>query len=266
MKRLLTGLALASLVCVSSADERTSVAQSTTELEAAVAHVLENDPELLFSILERNPVRLADLVERAMSIRSAKAEEEQLLAELRNPKQAVITDDRPVRGFRQAPVTIVEYSDFECPYCQAASTTLHEILQDYGNQVRLVYKHNPLPFHPAAEPAARYFEAIALQSEDLAWQFHDLVFENQSQLESDDKALETFAAQLELDHERLQRDLYGESVSRQLFEDSAEAQRFGFDGTPAFLINGVSLIGNQPREYFDHIITLVMGDVDSKSP
>lgn len=233
---------------------------SEVDIAAVVEKVLRERPSLILTVLEDNPVVLADLVERAAVIRKAKVEQDQWRAELKHPKIPIIAEDRPMRGARHAPVTIVEYSDFECPYCRAASLTLQDLLSDYGSAVRFVYKHNPLSFHPTAEPAARYFEAIALQSEEQAWRFHDQVFEQQRNLSQGVEILKGIAASLEIDHQRLERDLQSTEVDERLATDRAEAEHFGFDGTPAFLINGVSLIGNHPRDDFDRIINLFVSD------
>lgn len=229
-------------------------AQDRPALREAVEQLLRDRPELVLSVLENNPVLVADLVERAGAIRKEKIEEEQWRRELLHPKAPAVADDRPVRGPRSAPVTIVEYSDFQCPYCESASRTIRKILAEHGGGVRFVYKHNPLPFHAAAEPAARYFEAIALQSEDQAWQFHDLVFEQQESLSGGEDALREIAAGLDIDQARLARDLSSPAVAERLRLDQEEAQKFGFDGTPAFLVNGVSLVGNQPAEDFERVI------------
>lgn len=233
---------------------------SEADFEAAIEITLRQHPELIFRALERDPVMLADLAERGVELRKAKVEEARWRAELAHPKVPQLADNRPVRGARQAPVTIVEYSDFECPYCRAVSPTLQEVLTAYGDAVRLVYKHNPLSFHATAEPAARYFEAIALQSEEQAWRFHDLVFQQQRSLSRGIEVLKEIASGLEVDQARLERDLQSDTVSRRIAADRAEAEQFGFDGTPAFLINGVSLIGNHPKQDFDRIIKKMLPD------
>jgi protein-disulfide isomerase len=237
-----------------SGDERRG--KERPALLQAVEQLLRDRPELVLSVLENHPVLVADLVERAGEIRKEKAVEEQWRRELANPKTPAIADDRPVRGSRAAPVTIVEYSDFQCPYCELASRTIRKILAEHGGAVRYIYKHNPLPFHAAAEPAARYFEAIALQSEEQAWRFHDRVFEQQESLSAGEDALREIASALDIDQARLMVDLSSSAVAERLRLDQEEARKFGFDGTPAFLVNGVSLIGNQPAEDFDRVIRL----------
>lgn len=229
-----------------------------TDIKALVEETLRQHPALILQALEQDPVMIADLVERGTEIRKAKLDEAQWQAEMANPKVATVAEDRPIRGARNAPITVVEYSDFECPYCRAVSPTLQEVLVAYEDKVRLVYKHNPLSFHATAEPAARYFEAIALQNEEEAWRFHDLVFQQQRTLSRGVEAVQEIAATLNVDHAQLERDLQSDAVTQRIAADRAEAERFGFDGTPAFVINGVSLVGNHPKRDFDRIIGLFM--------
>lgn len=227
---------------------------SSTGIKALVEETLRQHPDLILRALEQDPVMIADLVERGTEIRKIKIEEARWQHEMANPKVATVAEDRPIRGARNAPITVVEYSDFECPYCRAVSPTLQEVLVAYGDKVRLVYKHNPLSFHATAEPAARYFEAIALQNEEEAWRFHDLVFQQQRNLSRGIEAVQEIAATLNVDHARLERELQSDAVTQRIAADRAEAERFGFDGTPAFVINGVSLVGNHPKRDFDRII------------
>lgn len=227
---------------------------TSSDIKAVLQEVLREHPDLILRVLEHDPVVLADLVERGAELRKARLEEAQWQAEMANPKVPHVAEERPIRGARKAPITVVEYSDFECPYCRAVSPTLQDVLATYGDKVRLVYKHNPLSFHATAEPAARYFEAIAMQSEEQAWRFHDLVFQQQRNLSRGVTALQEIVADLEIDHARLDGDLESDTVSRRIAADRAEAEQFGFDGTPAFVINGVSLVGNHPKRDFDRII------------
>lgn len=229
-----------------------------TDIKALVEEMLRQHPDLILQALEQDPVMIADLVERGTEIRKAKLEEAQWRAEMANPKVATVAEDRPIRGARKAPITVVEYSDFECPYCRAVFPTLQEVLVAYGDKVRLVYKHNPLSFHATAEPAARYFEAIALQNEEEAWRFHDLVFQQQRNLSRGVEAVQDIAATLNVDHAQLEHDLQSDAVTQRIAADRAEAERFGFDGTPAFVINGVSLVGNHPKRDFDRIIERIL--------
>ncbi|GJL53445.1 MAG: hypothetical protein NPIRA02_05770 [Nitrospirales bacterium] len=241
----------------------TSVSDKETlkaELTAVVKSVLREHPEVILEALEEKPVALANLVQQAAIEKAVRVKEEQRRTELKNPKVADIDVERPIRGNPQASITIVEYSDFECPFCGSASSTVKQVLEQYGEDVRFVYKHNPLNFHPMAEPAARYFEAIAMQDVEEAWRFHDLVFEQQELLTDGEPVLKAIVASLNIDEQKLEQDLKGDTVEQRLYLDREEAARFGFDGTPAFLINGVSLMGSQPMEDFQEIIQMFMSE------
>ena len=224
----------------------------------ALEVALKERPNLVLNVLEKNPVAFMELIERAANLRKAKLEEDRLQTELQHPKVPVIDGHRPIRGTRNAPVTIVEYSDFECPFCRVASVTIKDLFADYEGMIRFVYKHTPLEFHPMAEPAARYFEAIALQSEEEAWRFHDRVFERHQDLGRGIDTLKEIVATLAVDRQRLEQDLRSEIVEDRLAADRAEAQRFGFNGTPAFVINGVSMVGSMPKPDFERMINMAI--------
>ncbi len=236
-------------------------------LQTAVKEVLRNYPEILLDVIEKHALAVAETVERGAVLLAAQAEEIRRMDEFANPKNPAIDSSRPIRGNPQGSITIVEYSDFECPYCAAAHMTIKELLSIYGQSVQFVYKHNPLSFHALAEPAARYFEAIALQDPALSWEFHDRVFEQQSELGDEGEiGLQRIAATLSLDLPQLQQDLQSEIISEHLAKDSEETQRYGFDGTPAFLVNGVSVMGNRPQEDFVELIRMILAQERTTEP
>ena len=244
------------LACISVGDKQA--------LQAAVKEVLRNYPEILLDVIEKHAMHIAVTVEQGAVLKAAQEEEKRLMEELANPKNPEIDSSRPIRGNLQGAITIVEYSDFECPYCAAAHMTIKELLEMYGQSVQFIYKHNPLSFHALAEPAARYFEAIALQDPALSWEFHDRVFEQQSELgDEGEVGLQRIAATLSLDLSQLQQDLQSDQISERLAKDSEETQRFGFDGTPAFLVNGVSVMGNRPQEEFVELIRMILAQEDA---
>ena len=139
-------------------------------------------------------------------------------------------------GSENAPVTLVEFGDYECPHCSAAHPVVQEIRRILGSRLRFVFRNFPLrQVHPHAEHAAESAEAAAAQNE--FWRMHDLLFENQDALEDSD--LLRYAAALPLDVERVARELaaglYADSVSK----DFRSGVRSGVNGTPSFFINGV---------------------------
>ena len=180
----------------------------------------------------------------------------QMDEEFKNPKQPVVKDTDNFKGNKNAPITIVTYSDFECSFCSRAHGIVEELLKKYDGKIRYTFKNLPLTsIHPYAMISAQYFEAITLQDKELAWKFHDTVFENQEILNEQGEAyVKSVAKNLGVDMNKLEEDVKSDAVKNKIKEDSAEAIKFGFRGTPAFLVNGVSLMGAQPVEEFSKII------------
>lgn len=140
----------------------------------------------------------------------------------------------PVRGAPMAPVTVVEFSDFECPYCGQAHPILKRLLREHEGQVRLVFKHYPLSAHNNAINAAR--AAVAAQNQGKFWEMHDLMFENQDALTEED--LESYAERLGLDVERFRADMRSEETQRRVESDRAQGRELGVSGTPTIFVNG----------------------------
>jgi Na+/H+ antiporter NhaA len=140
-----------------------------------------------------------------------------------------------VRGPAEAPVTVVEYGDYECPYCGRAERTVRELLQEFSEELRYVWRHLPLAdVHPHAELAAEAAEAAG--SQGRYWQLHDLLFAHQDALEPAD--LRRYAAQLDLDVERFWEEVRTRTHARRVAEDVRSADASGVAGTPTFFING----------------------------
>jgi protein-disulfide isomerase len=140
-----------------------------------------------------------------------------------------------VQGPADAPVTLVEYGDFECPHCGAAYVIVKEIQEVMGDELRFVFRHFPLAqIHPHAEPAAEASEAAGGQGK--FWEMHDLLFENQQTL--DPWHLAAFAEQLELDAVKFVRELQEGRYRERVREDFMSGVRSGVNGTPTFFING----------------------------
>jgi len=157
--------------------------------------------------------------------------------------------DAPVKGPADALVTIVEVSDFECPFCKRVGPTLKQLEQAFPGQLRFAFKHNPLPFHPRALPAALATEAAREQKGDAAfWAMHDALFESAPAL--DDAAVEKAGAAIGLDAARLKDALARKTAEPRIKRDQAEASALGAGGTPTFFINGRKLVGAQPFEAF----------------
>lgn len=168
----------------------------------------------------------------------------------------VSIDDDAIHGDEDAPVTIVEFSDYECPFCGRFFTqTLPQIQEKYidTGKVRLVYRDFPLGFHPLAMPAAIAAECAKEQGGDkVYYQYHDTIFANQPSLSVDN--LKKWAADLGLNAASFNECLDTEKYKDEVNKDFADGQSYGVQGTPAFFINGRLISGAQPFAVFEQII------------
>jgi protein-disulfide isomerase len=157
----------------------------------------------------------------------------------------------PAKGADEAPVTIAEFAEFQCPFCQDVNPTLQQIEERYKGRVRFVWKHLPLvSIHSHAMDAA--VAAEAAKNQDRFWEYHDKLFANQKRLESDD--LRRYAQELGMDLARFDRDRQDPELKAKVQEDMAEATALGVRSTPTFFINGRLVSGAMPFETFSTII------------
>jgi protein-disulfide isomerase len=167
------------------------------------------------------------------------------------PPRVDVAATGPARGPADAKVTIVEFSDFQCPYCGAAFGTVEQLMQQYAGKVKLVFRQFPLPMHPQAEKAAE--ASLCAADQNKFWEFHDLLFKNQKKLEVPD--LKTWAASAGVgDPAKFAQCLDGGEKKKLVESDMEAGQAAGVNGTPAFFINGVFLNGAMPIEEFKKLI------------
>ncbi|HEX5271053.1 MAG TPA: thioredoxin domain-containing protein, partial [Gemmataceae bacterium] len=170
----------------------------------------------------------------------------------------VPTLDAPARGGAQPKVTLVEFGDFESPFCARVEATLATLLKSYGADLALVYRHNPQAFHPHGELAALASEAARAQGK--FWEMHDKLYANATAL--DRESLDKYAAELGLDVARFKKDLDAGLGKDRMRRDIDDAQRFGAQTSPSFFINGRELSGNRPLEDFKVAIDEEMRKAD----
>jgi len=254
-KSFITILAVLALTFVAGVSG--AVAQTVDkDFQEKVHMVLREHPEILVEALKGQSDELLKLLEQAARERQAKEEEAQLKEDLKNPRKPALADKMAMIGPKDAPITIVEYSDFFCHYCALASKTVKELAAEYPKKVRVVFKH--MASKPISKKAALYFEAINLQDPKKAWQFHDAVFADQDNVSfGGETAMKKIAASLGVDMEKLAKDVDNKELKARLDADLAEARGFGFQGTPMFLVNGVTIRGAEPKANFEEVIKLV---------
>ncbi len=166
------------------------------------------------------------------------------------PRIAVAAGDSPRYGSPDAPVQIIEFSDFQCPYCSRAADTLAQVKEKYGDKVSVVYRHFPLDFHDRANIAAQASQCAADQGK--FWEYHDKLFANQRALSDED--LTRYAEEVGLNVGEFNECVKSGKHIETVATDLREGTEAGMSGTPGFFINGRFLGGAQPLEAFSEII------------
>ncbi len=234
---------------------------SDQKIKEQVAKALKEDPKILAEAIEKNPAEIIDALQKAaraaqedLAKKREDEEKKKLEESFDKPLVGKIRSDESIRGTKGAPITVIEYSDFECPFCSRGFETVTQLLKQYEGKVQFIYKHLPLSFHEQAMPASQYYEAIRLQDPNKAFAFHDEIFKNQRKLKNGKAFLEATAKQVGADMAKLKKDLDSSAVKTRIEEDMKEAAEFGMQGTPGFLVNGVPVRGAYPIEHFNQII------------
>jgi len=165
-------------------------------------------------------------------------------------KNVSIPAHAPRKGPKNAKVTIVEFSDFQCPFCSRVNPALKEIGEKYPNDVAVVFVNQPLSFHAQARPAAKAF--LVAHKQGKGWEMHDKLFANQQALTPENFA--TWAKELGLDTGKFTKDMTDPATEKDIAEDQALANSVGATGTPTFFVNGRQLTGAKPFDDFKRVI------------
>jgi protein-disulfide isomerase len=194
----------------------------------------------------------------------AKLREKHEVSILLSPPRTNVTVDRTrVKGSPDAPVTIVEFSDFQCPYCQKSQAVIDEVMAKYAGRVRLAFRDYPLrSLHPQAQAAAEASRCAAEQGK--FWEYHDRLFGNQNKLNPPDLA--EHARALQLDEQRFDTCIKSGRNKASIDADVQEGTGAGVNGTPAFFINGIALSGAQPAAAFEKIVDQELAATQPSAP
>lgn len=231
---------------------------------SSLKKTIEENPDILFNAIEKHPDKFFAVVEKAGQEARAKAasgrfdeELKRVEEELRSPAEVKV-DDARAHGPKSAPITIVEYSDYNCGHCGTAHKTMEALKAKYGDKVRFVFKNLPI-LAPTSKLAAQYKEAISLQDNEKAYQFHAKIFANQGDLrQKGEDFLKSLAKEVGADMNKLKKDLNSKAVEERIQADVEEAQKYEFNGTPGFMVNGASIHGAYPPDFFMKVIDLAL--------
>ena len=242
---------------------------SDEEQSKMIRKVIMEDPELIANAIKKYPAKIMFALQDAaknsrkeMAQQEEKSQLEKIKGFIKNPLLPKIRSDEAIRGTKGGALTLVEYSDFQCPYCiKGFNAVVKKLLEKYKGKVQFIYKHLPLSFHSEARMASKYYEAIRIQSEKQAFKFHDELFTADAQQKlrvGKEKYLKKIAKSIGVKNmKKLMKDIKSAVVENRIKEDESEAKKFGIAGTPGFIINGIPVKGAYPLSYFDNIITML---------
>jgi protein-disulfide isomerase len=250
-----------SLIITSSLVALTSCT-SDKNFKVQLQNALEENPDIITNTIKKNPEKfMVALREMAMEARKNAAVKQERNVEkeiseyINKPLPFSIRNDELIRGAKKGKITIVEYSDFQCPFCSRGMQTVKEILKKYDGEVSFVYKHLPIDsLHPKARLASQYYEAIRIVAGEKAFAFHDRILTEQNKIRHGEKYLDKVAKDLGLDLKKVKTLVNSDAVLKRIKEDEKEAAKNGFSGTPGFLVQGVPVRGAYPLAHFDRII------------
>jgi len=208
---------------------------------------------LLTMSVDRGSAQLASLNESLKTAAKAPAAAARPSAPGRPDPQKIYdikVGDSPIRGSKDAKVTIVEWADFQCPFCVRVNPTLDKVAKEYGDKVRFSFKHLPLSMHAKARAAHEASEAAHRQGK--FWEMHDLIFASPKDLSP--ATYLRYAGEMGLDIDQYKSDISSTSVRKVVDDDLAMARKLGVSGTPSFFINGRFLSGAQPYGSFARVI------------
>ncbi len=236
-----------------------------TSCSKLVKKTIQENPDIVFEAIKSDPAGFMKVVQTAAQeaqkkemLAAQEKEKQAIEEEFKNPKKPDMGANRAFLGEPSASITIVEYSDFQCPFCQKGADTVEKVMKEYKGKIRLLFKHLPLEQkHPNARRASQYFEAIAMQDPKKAYEFKKSVFENQNETYGDaEKLYKKLAKKVGANMGKLASDLKSKAseIDKIIDADKEEASKFGFNGTPGYLVNGVSLKGAYPIESFKKVI------------
>lgn len=219
---------------------------------------VRENPQIVLDVLDENSEALLAILDKGIREREKQKRLSKFEAEMVNPLQPRIWGERIMLGNADAPVTIVEYSDFLCPYCSKGASVVSKLATEQPEKYRLFFKH--LPLHKESRELALFYEAIARIDKEKAYRFHNLAFAQQKALYEDKTGtvLKKIIQEINIDPANLQESINSKQVREFLIDDEQEARRFKINGTPTFIVNGVAIRGYVPVDRFEETVDLIL--------
>ena len=241
-----------------------SAAAKTTPDE--LRQLLRDNPGILMDVLPEHSEELLGIVQDGAIKRRTKNVVTGWQKDLEKPKN-INLDGHIIRGNPDAPVTVVSFSDFTCPYCQRGAEEVRKLMLAKGDKVRFIFKHFPREDELPAMQASQSFIAAGLQSPEQAWVLYDLLFQNEALvLKEGEEAIKRLAASAGLDMKRLAADLKNNTPAKIINADIAEALRLGVEGTPTFFINDLVISGVPTSDLLNQAFDMVLKAASAPRP
>lgn len=252
---VLAGLLVFSFSFSAHAEEATITDE---QLLQKVQELMLQHPEIILDVLRQNSEAVLDIAQQGSSERRIRILKAQW-KEDSTQKKDVNLNKRPFLGNKDAPVTIIAFSDFTCPYCQQASETVDRILERYGDKVNYYFKHTPLGRDGISRIASEYFVAAADQNQEKAWALYREIFSSRERLVVEgEKYLKDTAKFVGLDMKKMNAYLKTKKAQILINEDLEDAKKLGIEGTPYFLINNMIIRGALPHDLFKSAVDMAL--------
>ena len=247
----LAPFALLSIVLLPSAAIAATPGQ---DIKEAVRQVIRENPNLILDILKENSETVLEIAQRGDMLRKRRALLAQWEQDAKTPKN-INLKGRVFRGNVSAPVTIVTFSDFTCPFCLRAEQVIDHLLKKYDGKVRVTFKALPKENDSFSLAAAQYATAALMLDPVKGWKFFDTLFNNMPLFERDtENFIRDTAARLGFDLRRLKAEAGSPAVQQRLADDRREADTLGITGTPFFVVNDLMVRGAVARDLFEQAV------------
>lgn len=235
--------------------------QRLRRFEVKMKTAIEQNPELLAESILSNSVLFTETLDEAIVgvqdewDRQRAAEENELIElALQYPLTPLVREDDISLGSNDGDLLLIHYSDLACPVTARSFQTVKKLLNKYPARLKVIVKHLPQKMHANALISAQYYEALRIQSEELAVDFHAQLFSKTTNLRRGESFLKHTARALGADMAQLANDIHSKEVEKRILQDKDEAYTFGIQASPGFLLNGIPINGAYPFEQFEALI------------